>query len=122
MNGVKLIALSMRPSMIYSTAGVADISKVFLPNALIQGEVEGKEDYGYTVNVGFNETKGFFKCDTSVVDCRNCSLSSSPRSGWNAAFLRRGRAEGPRAAARRGQGQSCHQSDFPFSARFLAHR
>ena len=122
MNGVKLIALSMRPSMIYSTAGVADISKVFLPNALIQGEVEGKEDYGYTVNVGFNETKGFFKCDTSVVDCRNWRLSSSPRSGRNAAFLRRGRAEGPRATARRGQGQSCHQSDFPFSARFLAHQ
>lgn len=36
MNGVKLIALSMRPSMIYSTAGVTDISKVFLPKALIQ--------------------------------------------------------------------------------------
>ena len=119
---MKLIALSMRPSMIYSTAGVADISKVFLPNALIQGEVEGKEDYGYTVNVGFNETKGFFICDTSVVDCRNWRLSSSPRSGRNAAFLRRGRAEGPRATARRGQGQSCHQSDFPFSARFLTHQ
>lgn len=119
---MKLIALSMRPSMIYSTAGVADVSKVFLPNALIQGEVEGKEDYGYTVNVGFNETKGFFKCDTSAVDCRNCSLPSLPRSGRNTAFLRRGRAEGPRAAARRGQGKCCHQGDFPFSARFLAHR
>ena len=41
---------------------------MFLRDALIQGEVESKEDYGYSINVGFSETKGFVKCDTNAVD------------------------------------------------------
>lgn len=68
MNGVKIISLSMRPSLIYSAGGMMGASKVFLRDALIQGEVESKEDYGYSINVGFSETKGFVKCDTNAVD------------------------------------------------------
>ena len=68
MNGVKIISLSMRPSLIYSAGGMMDASKVFLRDALIQGEVESKDDYGYSINVGFSQTKGFVKCDTNAVD------------------------------------------------------
>ena len=66
--GVKVIELSMRPSLIYSTINMTSISKSFTEHCLIQGEVLEKEDYGYSIHIGL-EIKGFLKCDTTSVSC-----------------------------------------------------
>ena len=67
--GVKVIELSMRPSLIYSTINMTSISKSFTEHCLIQGEVLEKEDYGYSIHIGL-EVKGFLKCDTETVTCK----------------------------------------------------
>lgn len=61
----------MRPSLLYPDIIATNPSKTMFVNALVQGEVIGKEDYGYTVSLGFNDTKAFYKCDTFEKQCRN---------------------------------------------------
>lgn len=63
--GVKMIELTMRPSKLYATIGMGNASKSFFENSLIQGEVSQKEDYGYSINLGLEDVKGFAKCDPS---------------------------------------------------------
>lgn len=72
--GVKVIELSMRPSLIYSTVSMTALSNSFSENTLIQGEVLDKEDYGYSIHIGL-EIKGFLKCDTESVHCMTLSSS-----------------------------------------------
>ena len=77
-NNVKIIELSMRPSLLNPIPGIANDRQCLQVNGIVQGEVTQKEDYGYAINLGFAELSGFFKCDTAATD-RN-SLLSLPRS------------------------------------------
>lgn len=64
---MRLVSLSMRPSLLYPDIVSSNPTKTMFANSLIQGEVVGKEDYGYTINLGFAETKGFYQCDPSAI-------------------------------------------------------
>ena len=68
---MKLIELSMRPSLLYSASNTADPASVFLPHALVQGEILQREDYGYSIDLGFTETRGFLRCDPQTLDRRS---------------------------------------------------
>lgn len=63
-----MIDLTMRPSLLNPYFGSMDDHKALLVNGIVQGEISQKEDYGYTVNLGFSELHGFFKCDTAKID------------------------------------------------------
>ena len=41
----------MRPSLLYPEIVSSNPTKTMFANSLIQGEVVGKEDYGYTINL-----------------------------------------------------------------------
>ena len=73
-NNVKIIDLSMRPSLLNPIPGVPNDRQCLQVNGIVQGEVTQKEDYGYAINLGFAELSGFFKCDTATTD------RTSPRS------------------------------------------
>ena len=66
---MRLLSLSMRPSLLYPDIVASNPTKTMFVNSLVQGEVVGKEDYGYTISLGFEETKGFYKCDPSEEQC-----------------------------------------------------
>ena len=58
----------MRPSLLNPIAGSPDDSKTLHVNGVIAGEVAQKEDYGYTINLGYSSMHGFLKCTPSEVD------------------------------------------------------
>ena len=76
----------MRPSLLYPDIVSSNPTKTMFANSLIQGEVVGKEDYGYTINLGFAETKGFYQCDPSEVQ-RACQREAMNRSAHRRAAI-----------------------------------
>lgn len=86
---MKIINLSMRPSLLNPIPGSANDRQCLQVNGIVQGEVTQKEDYGYAINLGFAELSGFFKCDTETTD-RNALVSLPPSSSrQRPSFLRR---------------------------------
>ena len=61
----------MRPSLLYPDVVSSNPTKTMFVNSLVQGEVVGKEDYGYTISLGFPETRGIFQCDPSETQRRD---------------------------------------------------
>lgn len=59
----------MRPSLLNPIVGSIDDSKTLYVNGVIPGEVAQKEDYGYTINLGYSSMHGFLKCNPAEVDC-----------------------------------------------------
>ena len=66
-----MIDLTMRPSLLNASFGSGSDQKALLVNGIVQGEISQKEDYGYTVNLGFSELHRFYKCDPTTTNRRN---------------------------------------------------
>ena len=114
---MRLVSLSMRPSLLYPDIVSSNPTKTMFANSLIQGEVVGKEDYGYTINLGFAETKGFYQCDPSAIQRAPCIEAMNRSVHRHAAIVPDHQDREPRGVSGGLQGQGIGQVHREWLAR-----